>query len=105
MKPINDMTATEVSSEVIDFAQTLRNIWERLDGMHAELSAACTELDNMLLWAENTDSLSDGDRENLTSAIERAREEMYNLLNSCYDDAPGAVDWALDAFKRLPMAD
>lgn len=88
-----------------DDVQTLRNIRRALDDMHTELCTMCTELEDMRDRTADADGLSDDDRDNLLSSIERAWDELCSLRNDCYDPATGAIDAALDAFKRLPMAE
>ena len=88
-----------------DDVQTLRNIWQALDDMHTGLVTMCNELEDMRDRAAEDDGLSDDDRDNLLSAIERAIDELSSLESDCYDPACGAIDAALDAFKRLPMSE
>lgn len=64
-----------------------------------------TELEDMRDRAVDADGLSDDDRDNLLSAIERAIDELSSLESDCYDPACGAIDAALDAFKHLPMSE
>ena len=89
----------------VDFTRTLRDIWKLLDETETEFDEACAELDNMRDWAEGNDGLSEDARKDLLRAIERAIDAMCDLRDACHDEAPGAIDEALDAFKRLPMDD
>lgn len=92
-------------SKKVYFTSRLLNIWKLLDETETEFDEACAELENMRDWAEGNDGLSEDARKDLLRAIERAIDAMCDLRNACYDEAPGAVDWVLDAFKRLPMDD
>ena len=88
-----------------DDVQTLRNIWEALDDMHTKLCQMCSALEDMRDRMADADGLSDDDRDNLLSSIERAIDELCSLRNDCYDPATGSIEVALDAFKRLPIAE
>lgn len=103
------MSNTENNSGTgFDYAATvgyLRTVWERIDDMHTELCKVCDKLDSLRDWANDAEDLNDKARDYLLTATDQAIDVMCDLRNDCYDPAPNAIDFVLDALKALPMSE
>lgn len=88
--------------EDIDYTQTLRNICEFLDETTVALEETWSTLETHSTTIASDATLSDEDRDRLTSAL----ENLISSLGRVHDETTDAwayADDALDAFKHLPM--
>lgn len=90
--------------ESVNYTMSLRDIHDLVENIGGDLESAWGELEDFSTRIEGDATLSEKDRESLTSALDEAVHELYGFSEERYD-ALTALEEALDAFKNLTLSE
>lgn len=84
--------------------QTLRNTYNYIESVSNELEAALLDLEVSSTLVSSNATLDEDDRDRLSDVTDDAIRALSALNREC-EVVLSTIDAALDAFKRLPMAE
>lgn len=97
-------TNVAYDAEGDNYTKTLREACGFVEALGDELEEMWRELEDFSTRIEGDATLSEKDRESLTSALDGAVHELYGFSEERYD-ALTALEEALDAFKNLTLSE
>lgn len=100
----DSLSLVDREPDAVNYTQTMRETYQYVENVSSGLEGAWETLDLYATRISTDATLDEDDRENLSSALDDVVRDLSALSDEC-GEALASIDAALDAFKRLPMAE